>query len=51
MAEQYLDAHANSKQEWPKKPIFKGQDTGARKFERNGRGDKESKIRNRKRLL
>jgi len=24
LAEHYLDAHANSKKEWPKKPMFKG---------------------------
>jgi len=43
LAEQYLDAHANSKNEWPKKPMFKGNLSPAseKKFERSGRGDRK----------
>jgi len=44
LAQQYLDAYANSK-EWPKKPKFKGHlsPTSDRKFERSGRGDRDAK--------
>jgi len=44
LAEQYLDAHANSK-ESPKKLIFKGHlsPTSERKFERSGRGGRKAK--------
>jgi len=34
LAEQYLDAHANSKNEWPKKPMYRGQETGDKKLGR-----------------
>jgi len=43
LAKHYLDAHANSNKEWPKKPMFKGQDIGERKFERSGRDNRNTK--------
>ena len=38
LAEQYLDAHANSKKEWPRKPMFRGHlsPTSERKFGSSG---------------
>jgi len=42
LAEQYLDAHASNKKEWPRKPTFKGHlsPTSERKCERSGRSDR-----------
>ena len=41
LAEQYLDAHANSKKEWPRKPMFRGHlsPTSERKFGSSGRSE------------
>jgi len=41
LAEQYLDAHASKKKEWPRKPMFGCHLSHAseRKFERSGRSD------------
>jgi len=45
LAQQYLDAHANSKKEWPKEPMFKCHlsPTSERKFDRNSRGDRNAR--------
>jgi len=42
LAEQYLDAHASSKKEWPKKPVFRGHlsPTNERKFGSSGRNER-----------
>jgi len=39
LGEQYLDAHAGSKKEWPRKPMFRGHQspTSERKFESSGK--------------
>jgi len=41
LAEQYLDAHANNKKEWPRKPMFRGHlsPTSKRKFGSSGRSE------------
>jgi len=45
VAEEYLDAHANSKKEWPRKPTFRGHlsPTSERKFGSNGRSERNIK--------
>jgi len=42
LAEQYLDAHAGRKKEWPKKPVFRGHlsSTSERKFGSSGRSER-----------
>jgi len=42
LAEQYLDAHASNKKEWPRKPMFRGHlsPTSERKFGSSGRSER-----------